>query len=476
MTPAIDHQSGSSIAGHHAPTPHREWRYRVTLLGVVAVTTIVAAQIVSRGIADLAATTQPEAVISLRGDHAPALLRLAEKQLALSEAGTHSDVDEAVKAHAEAAWATATRALKVEPVSARTLGLLGKAAHQRGNEPLAHRLMIAAVRRSIRETRANVWLANYELRRGDYGKALTRIDALVRTDPTSRKTVFPVLLAMAETPEALEKLVAVLGNKPPWRAWFLGMIPGRATQLTSLSGLYLRLISTPEPITPAELKPYLDRLVAQNAIEQAYYLWIKFLPEDTLARLGYLYNGSFDLQHTNLPFDWVIHPIQGATIQFAPLPEGNGQRALLVEFAQKRVPFRHVTQMTLLPPGRYRFAGRYRASELNNRRGMSWRIYCAEKPGGLVAETERVSGTTANWREFEIAFEIPKTGCRAQWFRLELAARINAEQEVSGSIWYDDLEIIRVDPSVSGSATKNTNTTIVPPSSGALFERAIRRQ
>jgi hypothetical protein len=58
-----------------------------------------------------------------------------------------------------------------------------------------------------------------------------------------------------------------------------------------------------------------------------------------------------------------------------------------------------------------------------------------------LGETQRISGTMA-WTEFSTSFAVTaKDGCKGQVLRLELPARVPAEQEISGEIWFDDLEI-----------------------------------
>jgi hypothetical protein len=441
---------------------------------VIAVATIAVAQICLRGGGALVANAQPEAPVSLGLPQSTALLHLAEKQLAPPDFYANGDapVEEITPAmRASVAWATATKALQAEPLNARALRLLGEAADLRGAEDDAARLMYAAVHYSLRETRANVWLANYALKRKDFAEALARIDAIVRTDPNARAAVLPELLRLAMTPEATDTMVGLLASNPSWRPWLLEAMPARVGNAGALSDLYLKLMATRPPLSNAELKPYLDELVRQNRIEQAYYLWLQTLPEQRLSQLGFLYNGDFGLRPTNLPFDWVIDPIPSVTIRIA-VPAGGDGRALFVEFVQKRVPFRNVKQMTLLPPGRYRLSGRYKAIDLANRRGMTWRIYCAEQ-SALLAETARVSGTTLDWQAFETAFEVPRSGCRAQWLRLELAARVEVEQEVSGAIWYASMDIHKADvtaPNAQGDAIR-----LRPPSAETKFERALRR-
>jgi hypothetical protein len=52
-------------------------------------------------------------------------------------------------------------------------------------------------------------------------------------------------------------------------------------------------------------------------------------------------------------------------------------------------------------------------------------------------------GAVPHWRDVAFTFTVPNADCRAQQLRLELDARMASEQLVSGSMWYDELQISR---------------------------------
>jgi len=54
-------------------------------------------------------------------------------------------------------------------------------------------------------------------------------------------------------------------------------------------------------------------------------------------------------------------------------------------------------------------------------------------------------GTAPTWNDFLIPITVPDADCRAQNLRLTLAARSESERFVTGSIWYDELRINRID-------------------------------
>ena len=67
-----------------------------------------------------------------------------------------------------------------------------------------------------------------------------------------------------------------------------------------------------------------------------------------------------------------------------------------------------------------------------------------------------ITGSGATWKDFASSFTVPETNCPAQYVELVFDARWASEQFISGSLWCDDLQIVRdVD-----AETKTTETDI----------------
>lgn len=455
------------------PNAHSRSQALASFIGLVSAVaaTMVGWQVVSRGVDNALWQTSPEIALAIRSDDARALANLADR---ISSTRTDEEDDDA---HARALDAPlvrelTSRALSSEPMSVRALRGLAQSAERSGNQPEAEQLMAEAGSRSIRDIGVNLWLIRYSLNRQDFARSLYYANALLCTWPYLLRELMPALILMAEKPGARDPFVDLMRTNPPWRKdFFIDYVRNMNDASVPLE-IFQALKGTAFPPKDEELRAYLEQLIFRNMVDKAYYVWLQFLPKERLKQIGYLYNGNFDLRLTNLPFDWVIKPVDGATIEFAEIPGEPGKRALHVEFTQKRVPFQNVTQMLVLAAGTYKLTGRYRAYDLNNRRGMTWRIYCAQRPDdGPIAGTERVSGTTMGWKEIALKFDIPEDDCSAQWLRLELAARVGAEEEVSGGIWYDNLKIDKFMPNAASAGMP-----ISPPIAGTAFERAIRRK
>ncbi len=259
----------------------------------------------------------------------------------------------------------------------------------------------------------------------------------------------PILVRLAENKDekAVGALKTLLVSNPPWRSSFFSKLPGTISDARTPLQLLLSVKETASPPTVADLSGYLNFLIGRKFYELAYYTWLQFLPPEQLSRAGLLANGSFEVTPSGLPFDWIISPASsGVTTDIALRPQLDGEHALYLEFGPGRADFRGVSQILMLAPGAYELKGQYKG-EIIGRRGLQWSIKCVGAPRARepIGESRMVLGMARTWTDFLIPFTVPDKECRAQELRLVLAARSASERFVSGSIWYDELEISRVE-------------------------------
>jgi hypothetical protein len=388
--------------------------------------------IIANAAADNLAASDPEAALAWRGDRADALVVLANRNIT-------SD------ARLEAAGeiqSLAERALLMSPLNDDALAILGLLADSLGNQERADRLMGVAAARSYRHGYVQVWSFYRQARLGNFEAAVAHADALLRTRPELRGEIAPTLVAFAIDPEAKEPLVRLLAELPPWRGWYLGELAAETDDPGIAYAVYAELKSGANPPTDAELRVYLDKLVSSGKFEQAYLTWINFLPAERQRSISYAYNGDFEYPVSNLPFDWTIRPIAGASTDVVATGAEELGDAVRVEFANRRVPYRHLSKLLMLPPGTYRLTGMAKAENLDNDRGLIWRLTCAEIDKQALGETKPVKGTV-EWHQFAVSFLVPQSGCRAQWLTVTLPARVALEEEIGGVVWFDNLTVER---------------------------------
>jgi hypothetical protein len=375
------------------------------------------------------AQSHPDASLGFAADQPTALIRRAQQELVEPDANLDSARE----------WAQ--RALRASPLNARGLTLLGLIAERQGDQNNADALMRIAGTRTWRDQTTNEWLLNREAQRGDYVHALPHADAMLRISYNFQAELFPVLAAFTVDPRAFQALTAFLAASPPWRSWFLSELSARLANQTRLVQLYTALNNSDQPVTKAELRPYLNRLVKDENFELAYQTWQATLPPQQRADATYPFNRDFEFPVDGLPFNWSLETTPGADIRIVPSIDTGKRRALLVEFSGSRVRFANVKQLMLLPAGDYSFSGRVKTAELRTVRGLWWHLFCANASASTLANTQLVSGTMP-WTDFMVKFQVPATDCGAQWLQLELPARIEPEMRIEGQVWYRDLRII----------------------------------
>jgi hypothetical protein len=409
----------------------------VLLIGLGALLTWL---VISRSLVAFLATGAPEAALWLSPRDPEALLTLAERRLGLAGPLDASRSHLADAATRDEIRALAETALVGDPLNARALRVLGQVALAAGDRPRAMAYLEKAARHSIHESAVLSWLMRAHYERMEYAAALYYADALLRTRNEAVADVLPLLGRMAETPDAVDALTSLLASNPPWRPGFLRVLPRVVSDARTPLKVLLPLRQTPTPPSLADIREYVGLLVQHRFYEIASYTWLQFLPPEQLSGAGFLFNGGFEHTPSGLPFDWQIHGGTGFTASIVSVPDAPGQRALHVEMGPGRVEFGGVTQVLLLGPGSYRLSAKHRG-ELAGPRGLVWRLSCLG--GASIGQTAMVLGATPQWKELELAFTVPETECRAQQLALALDARMPSEQLVSGSVWYDELQVSR---------------------------------
>jgi hypothetical protein len=403
------------------------WRLGIVVC-VLLIILWAAWRIVAQTAALSLARSHPDAAIGLVADQPVALIQRAQQELAEPDGNLDSARE----------WAQ--RALLSSPLNTRAFSLLGLIAERKGDQKNAEALMRIAAARTWRDQTTDEWLLNDEARRGDYAHALPYADALLRISYNFQGELFPVLASFTVDPRAFEALTAFLAASPPWRSWFLSELSTRLANQTRLIQLYTALNGSENPVTKAELRPYLTRLVKSENFDLAYRTWQATVPPEQRADASYPFNRDFEFPIDGLPFNWNLESTSAADIQIVPSIDAGEKRALLVEFSGARVRFANVKQLMMLPAGDYNFSGHVKTAELRTVRGLWWRLFCANASASTLANTELVSGTMP-WTDFMVKFQVPATDCGALWLQLELPARIDPELRIEGQVWYRDLRI-----------------------------------
>jgi tetratricopeptide (TPR) repeat protein len=332
----------------------------------------------------------------------------------------------------------AREALRYNPLLPEALTLLARSSEQEGNIDRATQLMNLATRVNLRDLRSQLWLLVQDLRGGRVNLALNRIDVLLRGQfPQAIGPIAPALPQILTHEPYRLGYVKLLRTNPRWReVWFVDLLR-RSDDLSALIYLFAELQADESGPTERELQVLLTRLTDAGMFDEAHDIWVRSLPADRREEADLLYNEEFRYPLTNLPFDWVIQPVSNAMVRVGTQ---NGAGTINVDFVGGRVKFEHVSHLLNLAPGPYRFQGRERSQDLQNERGLRWRIACVGDDAETLGTTDLVSGDTP-WRTFAVDVMVPTGKCPYQKLVLELPARAALETEVVGRVSYADLEL-----------------------------------
>ena len=115
-----------------------------------------------------------------------------------------------------------------------------------------------------------------------------------------------------------------------------------------------------------------------------------------------------------------------------------GDNSYSVQFEGVRTPFANLSQTLVLPAGDWLLQWRAKADNLDGPRGLVWRLRCL--PGDrILADSEAMLGRF-DWRDLELAFTVPPE-CSGQTLTLTIPARIEAETQIDGALWLDEVRI-----------------------------------
>jgi hypothetical protein len=332
----------------------------------------------------------------------------------------------------------ATQALTYDPLNATAFRLLGETATDTDE---ARILMQEAVKRSRRETLAVFWLLNDSYYRRDLRSVLAYADLLLRTRPELSNYTLGYVTLIAEDPEARSILVEKLAQGPSWRSAFFSALARDMRRTDAPLELMMLLKQTQRPSTANEFAFYLNALISKGTIGYAYNALLQFLPEDEIEHLGLIQNAGFQRNPSGLPFDWQIKQAVNAVVDFTPLSAGQG-RALHFTFGDGRIQFPEVSQILLLPAGKYSLEGKLRGRILG-KRGVRWQLQCVGGKHQMLGETDLLSGHSQEWRAFSLQALIPKNDCEGQLLRLFHDSRSASEEFLSGEAWFAALHLTR---------------------------------
>lgn len=312
------------------------------------------------------------------------------------------------------------------------------------------------------DLRLQMQLAGWWASRGRLDRVLPHWTLVLAGDPGQQRELFPVLLQMAEVAETRDFFRAVTADPPTWWTPFFGYVAAKGLELDTLRFLYLlRRQAADHPLSAEERRLYVGRLQREGLIAEAFLVWIDGLEPAERERLGLVFDGGFDLPLERRNFGWQVAENDHFTAKPLGTAGVTGPTALRLRFKGYEGHFARMSQPLFLDAGYYRLSGRVRLDSLTSKGGLRWQLRCLlpEAEAKVLADGPRFMGS-ADWAPFELRFEVP-AGCDYQQLTLVSAGSRAFEKKLDGTLWFDDLKMLRVkdlDATARADATAREKT------------------
>lgn len=409
----------------------------------------------SIGLASFWADSDPDSALRWRPDDANALVAAADLAV-IAKDFTRADQ-------------LARQALSAYPLDGRGYRVLAQERQFFRDDAAVSRLANIALDRSPRDVPARMLLLDQAAKRNDLSAALAQIDVVLRIRPDLAPVLLPRLVAASSIP-AFAKLVGhSLITRPPWRLAFLQSLANSGTDPEAIDRVFAERGSDdplPPPLLGSESDLLIRRQISDGRWGAAYFTWYSTLSVAQRTRTGNVFDGSFDFPPSNEGFDWRL-PQQGTgfDVSIGPAGDMNADNSLQVHFNGLPLDYRPVRQLLILGPGHYRFTTMGGADGLDTQEGgLAWTLTCAEGDGQALAATDFLSGDSP-LALLKMEFDVPATGCSAQWLRLDLSEGDFKGQPLHGNAVFDNVKIERIDGAGNNSAASTNDAGL--PSGGA---------
>jgi hypothetical protein len=333
--------------------------------------------------------------------------------------------------------------LRHEPLDLASLTNLAVLADIEGDRQQAETYVLEAAKRSLRDTVTQLGSAQINLASGNFEQGFYHIDGLLRARPTRLKDIQLSIVKLITVPEALPHLSKLLSVSPKWRNEFTAELVKTDTGGSLAYRLFSDMRKQGFDVRQDEMRSYLAAEFGRSKHDRAYFLWLDFLGPEQLTSVAEVFDGNFNFDQRNMYFDWNFEKFPNADIRITPKPGNAIDRALRLDFYASKGRFSNVYQYLRLAPGRYNFATDVLANNFKSEGGLVWQVSCiAGQQTGLSAGKSKAIVGSGPWNKNRFEINVPEVDCATQILRLESASTAQLDNQFSGQLFFDNVEIV----------------------------------
>jgi tetratricopeptide (TPR) repeat protein len=187
---------------------------------------------------------------------------------------------------------------------------------------------------------------------------------------------------------------------------------------------------------------YADFLIRHGHPESAATVWAGYLGTRAgdYRKSNYLYNGDFESDPIQSPFDWAFAHAQGVEVSRDFATARSGKYSFRISFAgTDNLDLAAASQQTSVRPGPYRFHVAVRTESLTTDQGIRFRISDAEVRARLDVIFEQFTGTSP-WSAIDRDLVVPPA-TRLLLVQVIRQPSLKFDNKVDGTAWVDELKL-----------------------------------
>jgi hypothetical protein len=192
---------------------------------------------------------------------------------------------------------------------------------------------------------------------------------------------------------------------------------------------------------------YVEFLIRQGHPDWAASAWAQHIGTlaDDYDKSTYLFNGDFESDLAQSPFDWTVARSEGVEVTRDFTTARSGKCSLRIRFAGTRnLGFAAASQLAFVRPGTYRFHAFIRTEALTTDQGIRFRISDAEVPARLDELFGQFTGSSP-WSSVDHNLVVT---LKTRLLRIEVIRQpsMKFDNKVAGTAWIDDLKLEPITP------------------------------
>jgi tetratricopeptide (TPR) repeat protein len=343
------------------------------------------------------------------------------------------------------------KATTLQPNRADYFSSLGYACFTAGDDSCAGQAYENSVRLAPALPRYQWEIADYYLLTGRQTQSLSHFRRLLELSLDDPTPAFAVCLRAFKDPELLWRTLLADTGDADLQVGYISFLyvngqPDAAYQVWN------SVVASGSRMSFSAVRPYLDRLIADNHVERASRVWRDLEKLGVVQRSGMsdpanlIFNGEFEQEPLNSGFDWRTQAEQYLNLNFADADGYQGRRCVRVDFTvPNNAEYQPLYQIVAVEPNQeYSLRAYARSADISSESGPRLRVTDLECPACLSGESQALVGTT-EWHEISLDFS---TGPNTQAVSVSLwrPRSRSFPMEIQGHFWLSAVSLRPASP------------------------------